>query len=251
MKSELPGATGRLISFEMLWDEVEDRRVYPFSIPALAALSSMDLDRPVTFLVGENGSGKSTLIEALAVAAGLNPEGGSQNLKFSTRSSHSPLHEHLRLAWRGRPHKAFFLRAESFYNVASAYDKLREETHLQIPDYHLFSHGESFLEVVQGHFRGPGLYLMDEPESALSVLGQLQLLIHTHQSVARGGQFVIASHSPILTAFPEAVIYRLNEKGIKEVGYTDTEPYQMTKSFLESPPAFLHHLFAAGDEPGT
>lgn len=248
MKGELAGATGRLISLEMLWDGVGDRTAYPFSIPALASLSSVSFDRPVTFLVGENGSGKSTLIEGLAVAAGLNPEGGSQNLKFSTRSSHSSLHEHVRLAWRGRPGKSFFLRAESFYNVASAYDALREEVQLEVPDYHLFSHGESFLEIIGSRFRGPGLYLMDEPESALSVMAQLQLLSYMNRVVGEGGQLVISSHSPILTAFPGAVIYRLNQAGIAEVEYPETEPYQLTKSFLESPTAFLRHLFAEADQ---
>jgi predicted ATPase len=238
MSSELAGATGRLIGLEMLWDEVANRETYPFSIPALASLSAVTFDQPVTFLVGENGSGKSTLLEALAVAVGLNPEGGSQNLKFTTKASHSPLHAHLRLAWRGRPRKSFFLRAESFYNVASAYQKIEGG-----PDYHKFSHGESFLAVAGGRFRGPGLYLMDEPESALSVMGQLQLLVHMERAVAQGGQFVIASHSPILTAFPESLIYRLDEDGISEVGYTETDPYQLTKSFLESPMGFLQHLF--------
>jgi len=194
MSGELAGATGRLIGLEMLWDEVDNREAYPFSIPALARLRELSFDRPVTFLVGENGSGKSTLLEGLAVAAGLN-------------------------------------------NVASAYQEIEGG-----PDYHKSCHGESFLDVVGGRFRGPGLYLMDEPESALSVMGQLQLLVHMEQAVAQGGPFVIVSHSPILTAFPEAVIYRLNEAGISEAGYTETDPYQLTKSFLESPMGFLQHL---------
>lgn len=247
----MAGAGGRLISVEVLWNQVQDRNGYPFSIAALSGLSSVSFDRPLTFLVGENGSGKSTLLEALAVAAGLNPEGGSQNLRFSTYASHSALHQSLCLSWRGRPKRAFFLRAETFYNVASAYDELRLATGLPVPDYHSISHGESFLEVFRGHFRGRGLYQMDEPESALSVLGQLQLMLHIHAAVADGAQFVISSHSPILTAFPGAQIYRLTDTGISEVGYTETEPYQLTKAFLENPSGVLRHLFRDLEPGGT
>ncbi|MGH7692218.1 MAG: AAA family ATPase [Candidatus Dormibacteria bacterium] len=241
MKGELPGATGRLISLEVIWDGIEDRSQYPFSIPALAGVGEISFDQPVTFLVGENGSGKSTVLEAVAVAAGFNAEGGSRNLSLVTRSSHSQLHQHLVLAWRGTPRRGFFLRAESFYGVASEYERLPGSP---LPSYHAISHGEAFLKVVEGHFLGRGLYLMDEPESALSVLGQLQLLLHMDRITAAGGQFVIASHSPILTAFPGATVYQLADGGISEIEYTDSETYRLTKSFLDNPEGVLRTLLA-------
>jgi predicted ATPase len=229
---------GRLVEVEVLWSDVPDRSVYPYNVPSIEAVDSLDLDQPVTFLVGENGSGKSTLLEAIAVAAGLNAEGGSRNLRFSTHDTHSDLHSHLRLGWRGRPKRAFFLRAESFYNVASQYEEV------SMPGLHERSHGESFLEAIQRHFGPSGLYLLDEPESALSLRGQLALLGTMHDRIGDSCQFVISTHSPILLAFPEARILQMSEDGPTEVSYEGTDQYLLTKAFLDNPQAFLRHLFS-------
>lgn len=238
----VPGSPLHLTGVELLWPGA--RQDYPFTIAAIRQLTTLTLTRPVTYLVGENGSGKSTLIEAIAAAAGLNPEGGSRNLNFATRRSHSSLEEHLRLTWHGRPRSWFFLRAESFYNVATAYENLPEP----ISGYHERSHGEAFLRAIQDHFRRDGLYLLDEPESALSLVGQLQLLAIMHQLQAEHSQFLIATHSPILMAFPGADILELSDSGIRRVGYRESEQYRLTRSFLEDPDVFMRHLFAAPPE---
>lgn len=233
---------------------MREPNVFPFSLPAIRALAEIDLHlHPgVTFLVGENGSGKSTLIEAIAVAAGFNPEGGTTGMRFTTRGSHSGLHEALRLV-RGtrRPSNGFFLRAESFFNVATLVDQLAEEDERFIQHYggislHERSHGESFLALANNRFSGNGLYVLDEPEAALSVTGNLALLHRMADLVADGSQFIVATHSPILMGFPEATIYQLGDQGFEPVPYEQTEHYLLTRSFLESPERFLRHLFASG-----
>ena len=241
---------GRLTDVQVHWDRVPDDSIYPYSILSIRGLTHLSLDHPVVFFVGENGSGKSTLLEAIAVAAGLNAEGGSGHLRFSTRPSHSSLHEHLELWWRGRPKRTFFLRAESFYNVASTIeglDRWNPKPQTSLLDY---SHGESFLEAFHRYFGSRGLYLLDEPESALSVMGQLQLLRHIHDQVADGGQFLISTHSPILLAFPGAQIFQMSHRGPEPIEYTQTDPYELTKSFLEDPQRFFRHLFS-DDNLGT
>lgn len=222
---------------ELLHEEIPDPLAYPFSIPALRQLESLPMAQPVTFFAGENGSGKSTLIEAMAMATGLNAEGGSRNLRFSTRDTHSELYRHLRLSWRRRPARSFFLRAESFYNTATAYEGVG------IEGYHRRSHGESFLDVARG-FGEEGFYLMDEPESALSPTGQLSLLRRMYDLTATGSQFVTATHSPLILAYPGAMIYQLDDRGVRRVTYEDTDAYQLTSSFLQSPERFFRHLFA-------
>ncbi|MHB1500515.1 MAG: AAA family ATPase [Candidatus Dormibacteria bacterium] len=239
----MPPSPLHLTGVEVLWREVSNPEEYPFAIAAIRQLTELTLGSPVTYLVGENGSGKSTLLEAIASAAGLNPEGGSRNLNFETRRSHSSLDEHLRLTWHSRPRSWFFLRAESFYNVATAYESLPEP----ITGYHERSHRELFLRAIQSHFRGDGLYLLDEPESALSLVGQLQLMAVIHRLQAVHSQFLIATHSPILMAFPGAEILEMSESGIHQVDYRESEQYRLTRSFLEDPDNFLRHLFA--DEP--
>jgi predicted ATPase len=205
----------------------------------------------VTFLIGENGTGKSTLLEGIAVACGLNPEGGSRNFNFATRASHSPLDECLRLARTPvRPGDSYFLRAESFYNVASEIERLDKEPGPAPPiikayggrSLHEQSHGESFFALFQNRFRDHGLYLMDEPEAALSPRRQVQFLGLLHDYVKRGGQFVIATHSPIIMAYPEARIYVLDPEGIREVMYTATEHYLVTRGFLSNPQRTLSVL---------
>jgi predicted ATPase len=244
--NDMAGIGGRLIELQILWDQVEDRSVYPFNISAIASIETLDLDWPVTFFVGENGSGKSTLLEAIAVGAGLNPEGGSRNLQFSTNATHSPLHAHLQLSWHGRHKRAFFLRAESFYNLATSYAEVFR-IGAPVPDLaeiHEQSHGESFLHAVGRHSGSNGLYLFDEPESALSVRGQLALLRHIHDGVKKGSQFLVSTHSPILLAFPEAQIFQMTDEGPVSRKYRETDQYQLTRDFLQDPDQFFRYLFS-------
>lgn len=210
---------------------------YPFSIPAVASLDQLEVGPTLTFFVGENGTGKSTLVEAVAVKAGLNPEGGSRNLAFATRPTESELHSHLELVWQRQPGAAFFLRAETFYNTASAYEGVG------IGGYHERSHGESFLDAVRRQVVPGAFVIMDEPESALSVMGQLKLMRAMHDLVAAGSQFLVATHSAILLAFPGAWIYQLGD-GIDRVAYEDTDAFQLTKTFVDGPERFLRHLLA-------
>ena len=212
--------------------------------------NTLEFDRPVTFLVGENGTGKSTLLEAIAVACGFNPEGGSRNFNFSTRTTHSILGEYLSPARKRYPKDGFFLRAESFYNVATNIDEM-DETPAYSPrlidsyggvSLHKQSHGESFLALVQNRFGGEGLYLLDEPEAALSPSRLLTLLAEMNELVKENSQFIVATHSPILMAFPKARIYELSGTGIHAVAYKETEHYQLTRRFLENPERMLRYL---------
>jgi predicted ATPase len=222
-------------------DKVEDWQAFPFSVPAVTHLEKLEFDPSVTFFVGENGSGKSTLIEAIAMKAGFNPGGGSKNFTSSLRPSESRLHEFLRLARGTRRERAsFFLRAETMFNVsteAEGYADYGWET------LHEKSHGEAFLWVVTNRFRAGGLYILDEPEAALSPQRQLVLLGRIHQLVKEHCQFVISTHSPILMAYPGARIYSLGQTGIEEVRYSDTEHYTITKAFLQNPEKMLKLLF--------
>ncbi len=232
-------------------DIVESFARYPFSLPAVRALDVLELHPKVTFLVGENGSGKSTLMEAIAVAAGYNAEGGSRNFSFGTRRSHSVLNEYLRLA-RGfrRPRDGYFLRAESFFNVATEIERLDAEPGPGAPvmpaygarSLHEQSHGESFLALLTERFRGNGLYLLDEPEAALSPQRQLAVLSRIHDLVRADSQFLIATHSPILMAYPDAWIYRLGADGVQRIAYEDTEHFRVTRDFLADPQRMLRVL---------
>ncbi|HSM93527.1 MAG TPA: AAA family ATPase [Anaeromyxobacteraceae bacterium] len=232
----------------LLRERVTSWDAYPFSIPAVRSLDTLALDPKVTFLVGENGSGKSTLMEALALTVGLGPEGGSQNMRFSTRPSESSLHEVLRVI-RGarRPRTSFFLRAESFFNVASRVDDLGLAASYGGKSLHEQSHGESFLALVNERFGEDGLYLMDEPEAALSPQRQLALLAAFDRLVRKDrSQLVVATHSPILLAYPEARIYSLDERGIAKVSYEETEHYALTRDFLLNRERYLRRL--SGDQ---
>lgn len=197
----------------------------------------------ITFLVGENGSGKSTLIEAIAVAYGYNAEGGSRNFNFSTRNSHSDLCEKITISRKNHPKDGFFLRAESFYNVASNIDEIQATHNYGGISLHNQSHGESFLTLVQERFWGNGLYILDEPEAALSPMKLLTLMTEIDRLVKDNSQFIIATHSPILMAFPNALIYEITEDEIKKTNYKDTEHYQITRRFLENPERMLKYLF--------
>jgi predicted ATPase len=221
---------------------------YTASLPALRTIERLELDPHVTFFVGENGCGKSTLVEALAVASKLNAEGGGRALRFKTRASHSPLHARLELE-RSRlpPLDAFFLRAESVYNLATVVESgtvgADMENVYQAP-LHEQSHGESFLDIAVNRLGPRGFYLLDEPEAALSVRGQLGLMRRIHELVEQHSQFVIATHSPILLGYPNATILELSDDGIQRLAYDETEQVELTRSFLESPERFLRHLLA-------
>lgn len=203
-------------------------------------------DRDVTFFVGENGTGKSTLLEAVAVACGFNAEGGTKNFSFASKETHSDLNEYLTIARLWMPRDGFFLRAESFYNVASEIDRLNDIKYL-LNSYggrslHQQSHGESFLALVQNRFGGNGLYILDEPESALSPSRQMALLVEIDNLVKKNSQLIIATHSPILLAYSNAAIYELTETEIKRVSYKETEHYKLTKQFLDEPERMLKYL---------
>lgn len=213
----------------------------------------LDFTAPVTFFVGENGVGKSTLVEAIAIRMGFNPEGGTVNFDFSTRASHSRLEQHLRVL-RGikRRRDGFFLRAESFYNVASNIDELDSGGGGRriIDSYggvslHAQSHGESFLSLVENRFGGKGLYLLDEPEAALSPSRVMTLMAHMKRLVDDESQFLISTHSPMLMTFPGADVLQITEDGIERVTYRETEHYQVMRRFLEDPESMLAYLFEA------
>ncbi len=224
---------------------------YPFNLPVVRSLETLELHPKVTFLVGENGSGKSTLLEALAVSLGFNPEGGSRNFNFSTHASHSELHACLRIAKGFRkPRTGYFLRAESFYNVASEIERLDADEGPGPPvinsyggrSLHQQSHGESFLTLMVERFGPQGLYLLDEPEAALSPQRQLAALRRLHELVRAGSQFVIATHSPMLMAYPDACILHCGEEGIRPVAYEDTEHFRVARAFLQDPGRMLRGL---------
>ncbi len=229
-------------------EEVPSFDRYPFNLPAVRHLEELVFHPRVTFFIGENGSGKSTLLEALAVALDFNPEGGSRNFNFGTRDSHSDLHRYLRLS-RGimRPRDGFFLRAESFFNVATEIERLGVIDSYGGVSLHEQSHGEAFLALMMNRFGVEGLYLLDEPEAALSPQRQLSVLTRLHELAEDGSQFVIATHSPILMAYPEATIYLFSTDGIERVEYTDTEHYRVTRDFLLRPQRMLDILFDRSD----
>ncbi len=216
---------------------------YPWDLPAVRGLP-LELDPAITVLVGENGSGNSTLVEAIAATAGLNPEGGSWQVEFSTETTHSPLAEHLRLSWQPKLRPGWFLRAESFYNVATYRDLNARNPDNPDPSdsYHHVSHGESFLTVAREWFDAGRFYVLDEPESALSFRGQLAFVQAVLDGVAAGGQFVIAIHSPILMALPGARIVHLDAAGPAVTAYDQLEVVELWRSFLEAPARFLRHL---------
>jgi predicted ATPase len=228
----------------------QNRRGYPWNLPAIAALAdAVALDPRVTYLVGENGSGKSTLLEAIAVAAGMNPEGGSSNYSFSTRDSHSELWEAIRVIRSAdRPRTDFFLRAESLFTAATYLDELGKGDAAALASYggrslHEQSHGESFLSVMINRFGPFGFYLLDEPEAALSTQNCLTCLRRVHDLVEQGSQFVIATHSPLILAYPGSTIYVCADSGLEQIEYDDAEPVRLTRSFLGARERFLERLF--------
>ncbi len=234
-------------------------RNYLTQLPVVKHLSDKGIEfhKQVTFLVGENGSGKSTLIEALAISQGFNPEGGTKNFCFSTENSHSDLCDYIRVA-RGTvyPKDGFFLRAESFYNVASSIDRMDREPgggNLLIDSYggislHRQSHGESFLALAEHRFSGRGLYILDEPEAALSPRGLIRLMQRMDELVQMDSQFIVATHSPMLLTFPDAEVYQIREDGISSVRFQDTEHYRTTVRFLQNPESAIEDILGREGE---
>jgi len=247
---------------EICFDNALDKRSYLNDLPVVKYLSKelrLPFSSNVTFFVGENGTGKSTLLEAIAVAYGFNAEGGSRNFTFSTNATHSELFEHITVAKRGYAKDGFFLRAESLYNVATNIDDLDKLPSFDAPiiegyggvSLHHQSHGESFLAIVQNRFFGNGLYILDEPEAALSPSRLLTLMVAIRELVNDRSQFIIATHSPILMSFPGADIWEFSQNGIQRVNYRETEHFQITKRFLENPEKILKYLFEETVDNGT
>lgn len=229
-------------------EKIKSWDTYPFSIEVVKNLDSIRFHAPVTFLIGENGIGKSTLIEAIAVSCGLNAEGGSQNFRFSTQNTTSNLSEYLRVQTYNRAKTKFFLRAESFYNVASEIERLvKEDEFYELRavydgNLHACSHGESFFKLIQNRFIDHGLYILDEPEAALSAQSQMKLLCLIDDLVKSGSQFIIATHSPILISYRNGEILDL-ENNFETVEYKDTTIYQTYKMYLDRYERMQQELF--------
>ncbi|NMF07831.1 AAA family ATPase [Clostridium beijerinckii] len=232
--------------------EIHKDDSYIKELPVVNNLTSLDLSSNVTYFVGENGSGKSTLLEAIAVNSGFNAEGGTKNFCFSSRETHSDLYKYITVV-KGvqRPRDGFFLRAESFYNVATEIEKLDLESSEGVPviksyggtSLHKMSHGESFITLMTNRFSGNGLYILDEPEAALSPIKQMAMLTIINELVKKKSQFIIATHSPILMAYPGADIFVIDDDGITKTPYKKTDNYMITRKFLENPEKMMGYLF--------
>jgi predicted ATPase len=246
----VPRGGGFLSAVRLDRNRVPSFDTYPFSMPVVRSLERLEFHPAVTFLVGENGSGKSTLLEALAIRLRFNPEGGSRDHTVNTLTTHSDLHRHLTLERRRHFREGWFLRAESFYNVASEIELGEREWGSGTFDHdggrslHERSHGEAFLALMEHRLRGGGCYLFDEPEAALSPQRQLTVLALLHRLVLQGSQFIIATHSPILLAYPHAVIHELGGWGIRQIQYEETEPVRVTRDFLDRRVQMLKVLMA-------
>ncbi len=246
---ELGNMNQYIRSVELLRESVSSFDRYPFCLPAVRNLNNLKLHPNVTFIVGENGTGKSTILEAIAVAYGFNPEGGTKNFNFSSMNTHSDLYGCIKLV-KGvkKPRDGFFLRAESLYNVATNIAELDKEGRGPriIDSYggrslHEQSHGESFLAILMNRFGEKGVYILDEPEAALSPSRQMSMISRMHELVGQEAQFIIATHSPIIMAYPNSVIYEI-KKDIRAVKYEETEHYRVMKAFLSNTQGMLDIL---------
>ncbi len=229
---------------------------HPFDIPAVRSLTNgLTLDKKITFFVGENGSGKSTILEAIADKWGFSKESGNRSKSHTTREYDTRLAPFLRIRRLERPLDGFFLRAESFYNFATAMEDLESEEYCGngYANYggkslHNQSHGEAFLSLFLNRFDGHGLFLLDEPEAALSPARQMAFLVRLHQLIGDHSQFIIATHSPIILAYPGATIYQFDEEGITNTTYKETQHYDLTRRFLQDPDHMMHQLLKEDDE---
>lgn len=247
----MQGSESYIIRLKLLKEKIHSFNSHPFNLDIVRNLDTINFHPKVTFFIGENGSGKSTLMEAIATAWGFNPEGGTKNFNFSTMASHSPLYQYIRLikSFR-RPRDGFFLRAESFYNVASNIEKLDKEPGFGSPikdsyggkSLHHQSHGESFFSLINYRFGGKGVYILDEPEAALSPARQMAMLARIHELVQDESQFIIATHSPIILAYPDALIYEVTGGTLKTISYEDSDIYTTTKHFLNNHQSHLKKL---------
>ena len=222
-----------------------DREVWPFTLAPVAQLVREGLGfGALTVLVGENGTGKSTLVEAIAIAYGMSPEGGSIGARHSTRVSESPLHNALEIRRGNRANRwGFFLRAETMHGFYTYLEDNPDAFGNSGPSFHEMSHGESFIEVLRTRFQDPGLYVLDEPESALSFTGCLSL-VGMLASIAKSGdaQAIVATHSPVVAAVPGARILEVGEWGMREVAWGELELVQNWKGFLDDPQLYLQYL---------
>lgn len=229
-------------------DMIDNYDNYPFNIPAVKNFNKLKLTSPVTFFIGENGIGKSTFIEAIAINLGLPKEGGTQNFIYETKDTTSSLSEYLKIITKNKPKTKFFLRAESFYNFSTEVERLVKEDkfHSLFKSYggnlHECSHGEAFLKLVQNRFTDNGIYILDEPEAALSIQRQLSLLCLIDELVKKGSQFIISTHSPILISYRNGKILDLNDN-FKEVNYKDTEIYKLYKMYLDNSDNMQERMF--------
>jgi len=239
----------RLKKVALLRDKVSDWEQYPFTVPVIRALEELEFKSQVTYFVGENGSGKSTLLEAIAYHAGFGIEGGTRNFRVQTTESSeavAPLKDVLRLSWSRKNLKGYYLRAESFFNNATYIDELGP---LILDSYggvslHEQSHGESFLALLENKFRPGGLFIMDEPEAALSPARQLSLLVIMRRLLKHSDtQFIISTHSPIVLSYPEATILSFDDGKIREIDYEESLPFEIYSSFLKRRQKYLDELF--------
>lgn len=233
----------------LLKDKIEDFNSYPFSLPLIQRMDQLDLEHPVTFFVGENGSGKSTLLEGIAYQCGFHTAGGSRNNSYEVDQADSALGKYLRLSWLPKLTNGFFLRAESFYQFASHIDNVDSTHNYGGKSLHHQSHGESFLTLFTQKFtkaREQSIYLLDEPEAALSPARQLSLM-RIIKDLSPRSQFIIATHSPILLGYPNAEIISFDQDRLQPIDYQDTEHYQITRRFLENPKRILDELFNDND----
>ena len=231
---------------------------YPLNLPFFNAIDKLRIHPQVTYFVGENGTGKSTLLEAIAIASGFNAEGGSRNFNFNTRESHSELYRYMRTSRGTRRHTdGFFLRSESFYNVATEIEKLDLDEENEVSSnkitkayggtpLHERSHGESFWAVFMNRFFGNGLYILDEPEAALSPTKQMAMLIRMDELINQRSQFIIATHAPILLAYPDSLIYEFTNTGIQVKKYEQTELVSSYRDFFNNPEYLIKQLLNRG-----